>query len=81
MENVDNIIIEHLRNMRGKIDQIGDDVREMKHRLNNVEATQGTILQHLGHLATSIAQQQLSFDRMTERVEMIEKRLDIASAQ
>ncbi len=80
MENTENLVLEHLRHMRGKIDQIADDVREMKHRLATVEATQGTILQHVGHLATSIAQQQLSFDRMTERVERVEKRLEIASA-
>lgn len=57
MDNVDNIIIEHLRAMRGKIDQIADDVREVKQRLFTAEATQGTILQHIGHLATTMAQQ------------------------
>lgn len=80
MENVENIILEHLRAIRGKIDQMADDMREMKNRLGNVEATQGTTLQQIGHLASSIAQQQLSFDRMTERVEHMEKRLEIASA-
>lgn len=80
MDNIENIVIEHLRHMRGKIDQIADDVREVKHRLSTVEATQGTILQHIGHLSTSLAQQQLSFDRMTERVERVEKRLEIAAA-
>ncbi len=57
MENVDNIILEHLRHMREKIDLMASDMREVKHRLATVEATQGTILQHTGHLASSIAQQ------------------------
>jgi phage shock protein A len=77
MENVDNLIIEHLRAMRSSIDQIAADVREVKHRLTLVEATQGTTLQHIGHLSTSIAQQQVSFDRMTERVERMESRLEL----
>lgn len=77
MENVENIILEHLRHMRQKIDQVADDMREVKHRLATVEATQGTILQHTGHLASSIAQQQVSFDRMSERIEHIEKRLQL----
>lgn len=80
MENVENIILEHLRHMRHKIDQMADDMREVKHRLATVEATQGTILQHTGHLASSIAQQQVSFDRMSERIEHIEKRLQLTNA-
>ena len=80
MENVESLILEHLRHMRQRIDVIGDDVREVKHRLATVEATQGTILQHTGHLASSIAQQQVSFDRMSERIERIEKRLQLTNA-
>ena len=79
MENVDNIIIEHLRHMRGKIDHISEDVWEIKHRLANVGSSQGSIMQHVGHLATSIAQQQLSFDRLSDRVERLEKRLELTS--
>lgn len=75
MENVNNLV--HLRAMRSSIDQISSDVREVKHRLASVEATQGTILSHIGHLSTSIAQQQASFDRLAERVERIEHRLEI----
>ena len=80
MDEVNNIIIEHLRHMRGKIDKIADDVTELKHRLATVEATQATVLQHIGHLASSIAQQQVSIDRLSERVDKLEMRLDIASA-
>ncbi|MFT4243416.1 MAG: hypothetical protein QM569_14180 [Acidovorax sp.] len=79
MENVNNLVIEHLRAMRGSIDQIAADMREVKHRLALVEASQGTTLQHIGHLSTSIAQQQVSFDRMSERVERMETRLELQS--
>ena len=79
MENVDNFIIEHLRLMCGKIDQVVEDVREIKHRLAKVESSQGSIMQHVGHLASSIAQQQLSFDRLSDRVERLEKRLELTS--
>lgn len=80
MDNIENLVLEHLREMRGKIDQMADDVREVKQRLSTVEATQGSILQHIGHLATTMAQQQHSFDRMAERVERIERRMDLAAA-
>ncbi len=80
MEDVNGVILEHWRHMREKIDLIAGDVREVKHRLATVEATHGTILQHIGHLASSIAQQQVGFDRMSERIERIEKRLQPANA-
>ena len=78
-ENVENIILEHLRYVRGKIDQTADDVREVKNRLANLEATQGTTLQHIGHLSSMLAQQQVAFDKMTERIERLEECLEIAA--
>ncbi len=80
MESTDSVMLEHLRPMREKIDQMAGDMREVKHRLATVETTQGTILQHTGHLASGIAQQQVGFDRMSERIERIERRLQLANA-
>ena len=36
------------------------------------------MLQHMGHQSSAIAQLQLSFDRMGDRVERIERRLQLA---
>jgi uncharacterized coiled-coil protein SlyX len=77
-DNVENLILEHLRALRSKIDQIADDVREIKQRVVTLESGQGVITQQIGHLQQSIAGQQVSFDRLTERVERLEKRLEIA---
>ena len=81
MTEADNLILEHLRHVRAKIDQMADDLREVKHRVVTLEGGQGSILQHLGHLATSIAQQQVSFDRLTERVERVERRLELTETR
>jgi hypothetical protein len=77
MENVNNIIIEHLRAIRADIASVKDDMREMKSRMTNLEAGQATMMQHLGHQASVSAQQHVSYDRLIERVERIEKRLEI----
>lgn len=77
-DNVENLILEHLRALRSKIDQIADDVREIKQRVVTLESGQGVITQQIGHLQQSIAGQQVSFDRLTDRVERLEKRLEIA---
>ena len=79
VDNVENLILEHLRAVRGRLDQVADDVREIKGRLATVEATQGTLLQHMGHLASGIAQQQVSFDKLVDRIERIESRLELHS--
>lgn len=77
MDNVDNIIIEHLRAIRGDIGTIKDDVRELKSRISNMESAQASLLQHSGHQASVIAQQHVSYDRMIERIERLEKRLEL----
>lgn len=80
MENIENLIIEHLRVIRADVAAIKEDVRELKTRSTSLEHGQGTILQHLGHLASMLATQQASHDKFMDRVERVEKRLDIASA-
>jgi len=77
MENVENIILEHLRAIRADVGAVKDDVRELKSRMANLEAGQATMMQHLGHQASVSAQQHVSYDRIIERVERIEKRLEI----
>jgi hypothetical protein len=50
-------------------------------RAATLEAGQGTMLQHMGHQSSAIAQLQISFDRMGDRVERIERRLQPAEPQ
>ncbi len=77
MENVENLILEHLRAIRADVGAVKEDVRELKSRIANLEAGQATMLQHLGHQASVSAQQHVSYDRIIERIERIEKRLEL----
>ena len=76
-DNTENLVLEQLRLIRADQATMKDDIRGVKNRLKTLESGQGTILQHMGHLASSIAQQQISFDRFGDRVERIEKRLEL----
>ena len=76
-DNTENLVLEQLRLIRADQATMKDDIRGVKNRLATLESGQGTILQHMGHLASSIAQQQISFDRFGDRVERIEKRLEL----
>ena len=63
--------------MRTDIGSIKEDVRELKSRMTNLEVGQATTMQQLGHQASVSAQQHVSYDRIVERVERIEKRLEL----
>jgi uncharacterized coiled-coil protein SlyX len=79
-EAVENLILEHLKRLQAGQDRIERDLKEIKTRLATVEVAQGALRQHIGHLASSIAQQQVSMDRTNDRIERIEKRLELSDA-
>ena len=78
MDNVDNLVIEHLKRFQAGQDRIERKLEEITRRLSNLEAGQASIIQHIGHLASVDAQQQLSVDGFNERLERIERRLELA---
>ncbi len=69
-DDANNLILTQLRAIR-------DDISDVKNRLANIEATQATTLQHLGHMAGSIAQVQVGIDRQATRLGRIEDRLGL----
>lgn len=71
----ENLVLEHLRAMRTDIAAIKDDIRELKNQVTRLEAGQAAITRHLGPVAWSLVQQQVSFDQFGERVERIARRL------
>lgn len=76
-DDIEKLVLQQLRPMRTDISAVRDDLREMKNRLVTLEICIGTSLQQIGHLASSIARQQVNFDRLGDRVERIEKRLEL----
>jgi uncharacterized coiled-coil protein SlyX len=77
-ESIDNLILEHLKRFQSGQDRIERDLKEIKTRLSTLEAGQGSVLQHIGHLASSIASQQVSIDHLSERIDRVEHRLELA---
>lgn len=63
----DNIVLVYLRRIDEKVDRLSDDVRELRARMGAVE--QG------------VAQLSVRMDRLADRVERIERRLELAPAQ
>ena len=72
-DDANHLILTQLRATR-------DDISDVKNRFANIEATQATTLQHLGHMAGTIAQVQVGIDRQPARVVRIEDRLGLIDA-
>ncbi len=70
-------MLEHLKRFQAGQDRIERRLAEMTGRIANLEAGQASIIQHLGHLALADAQQQLSADHANERLDRIERRLEL----
>ena len=42
-ENVENLVLEHLRHIRGRVDQIADDVVDLKQRMSGLESAMNLV--------------------------------------
>lgn len=70
-------VLEHLRGLHGDMTAMRDDIREIKRRVAGLEqATAG----HRSEAASTLGEQvrqQATLDKITERIERIEKQLEI----
>ncbi len=76
-ENADNLILEQLRAIRTAIDRLEENDREMKARLTSIEQSLSGTRRDTGQLYGDIADQHARFDRLAERVQRLEKRLEL----
>ena len=69
-DEISNLILEHLRAIRGDIAQIGE-------RIDRVEVLLSTIEHHMSGFLASSARQQEGIDSLRRRTERIERRLEL----
>ncbi|MBI2716623.1 MAG: hypothetical protein HYX37_19580 [Rhizobiales bacterium] len=66
MTEADSAVLEHLRHIRGAVDGLRDDMREVKGRLGILESQYANLSNRM--------------DRLDGRVERIERRLNLTNA-
>ena len=76
-DNVENLILEHLKRFQSSLDRMERRMDEMAVRLSNLESAYASILQHLTHQAATDAAQQVSIDNINMRLDRIERRLEL----
>lgn len=80
MVDPDNLVLEHLRYIRAAVDELRIDAREVKGRLTALEQGLAAVRRDLGFSAETDARIQGQLDRLSDRVERIERRLDLSDA-
>ena len=76
----DNLVLELLRALRGDVAKLSEEVRGLRDRVSGLELAVAGIRRDLGFLGETVAQMQASQDRFSDRLDRIERRLDIIPA-
>ena len=80
-DNVENLILEHLKGLRSEVQtlraEMHTEFKDVKHRITSVE----TVIVGMKHESADIkgdyVRQQVSLDNIVERIQRIEKRLEL----
>ena len=76
-DDVENSIVEHLKHIRGRVDRIAEDMTDVKLRLSSLESAMVHVKREVSSGDETDARQQVSLDRLADRIERIERRLDL----
>ncbi len=76
-DNVENLILEHLRGLRPGQDRLESEMREVAARLTSLEASTAAGRRDSAHNYEEVIRQQSSIDQVRARIDRIEKRLEI----
>lgn len=75
--DIESLVLEHLRHIRTRVDQIADDVTDLKLRMSGIENAMLLVKREVAHGDETDARQQITLDKLAARIERIERRLDL----
>jgi septal ring factor EnvC (AmiA/AmiB activator) len=73
----DNLVLEHLKRFQAMLERVERKQDEMIGRIANLEGALASLMQHMAHLASADAAQQLAIDNVSRRLDRIERRLEL----
>lgn len=76
-DNVENLILEHLRALRGGQDRIEHELREVQSRQSSLETAVIGLRRDIVFTQEDVVRQPLSIDHLKERLHRIERRLEL----
>ena len=79
-ENIENLIVEHLRAIRGDVANIKQDMSEVRVRLTSIDERLTLVEKGVANVHGDLAIVQTCLDRQSDRIERIENRFDLTAA-
>jgi hypothetical protein len=76
-DDVNNLVLEHLRAIRADLRDVRDTMLEQRNRLTRMEIGLAGLRRDQGTDAGGVAERGLRLDRMADTVRRIENRLDL----
>ena len=76
-EQIDSLVLEHLRHIRSRVDQIADDMGDLKQRMSGLESAMNLVRREVVQGDEIDARQQITLDKLQTRIERIERRLEL----
>lgn len=77
-DKTENLVLEHLRHIRGKVDHMSNGMDELKVRMSSLESSMVLVKREVNHGDEVDARLQVSLDKVVKRLERIEARLELA---
>jgi len=79
-DQTDNLVLEHLRALRAGQGRIEDEIKEVKHRLISVESGIAGLRRDGAGTQDDVYRQQATMDKLKERLDRIERRLELSGS-
>ena len=79
MDNIENLMLEHMKRFQAGQDRIERKLEEVVTRLGHLELSVAGLRRDIGHSDEQTASVGVRLDRMNERLERVEKRLELQS--
>ena len=79
MDDSTNLVLEHLKRFQSGQDRIERELKEIKGRMSQLEIGIASIRGDLAHLSGDQARQTVTVDTLAERIDRIERRLELTN--
>jgi chromosome segregation ATPase len=76
-ENVENLVLEHLRHIRGRVDKISEDVDTIKLRMQSFDERLVSLERAVVNVHSDLALVNVRLDRIDSRLDRVERRLEL----
>jgi outer membrane murein-binding lipoprotein Lpp len=77
-ENVETLVIECLRHIDSRVDQIADNMSDLRQRMSSLETSMVLVKREVAASDETDIRLQVSLDKLVERIQRIEKRLELS---